>query len=546
MKKKFALAFALFASLSIAACTPPSSTTSSAGQASSSGNGGGNSSQTSVDTREDCSVVFLTGIDLTLDTATVKKGDKVAAPTFEPVPHYSLEGWYLDEEYTQKWDFEKDVVNGTTILYAKWNFEPYEYEIKLPSTHLLPDATEVKQVADAPELLILEVVYDTSEYYHSETMAAYEYVKVFNNTTSDYNLKDHRLILSNPLSGLNGETEEARKGLLPLVTNYLFMGYIDEDFIIPALSTGLIWMKPYYWTAGSGSGAYNKVWSAEPLHTTTGGIPGAMEQDIEDFCEYWELEENEVPICELTNMGFVGKRKLADSGTEDFYPIFSPGSGTMYTHLNSKLIRSLEIQKFNDNNGEVTMDILNKYDELTPEKQAKPDYIYGKPAFNVCEMRMTSDNSVVDQYLPDNIYKYFEPIIRTNFCGRIDTTTMTVGQTTVSFTATGNPGVGGWDNCVGQQYRPPLKGERVMQWQLPVNELRNYEKYMNPSELLVMRFCSDVVVELRFATTTVYLRVDPETTPINWRSDEIKSPGRLQAACPGKIKAINLEYPQNP
>ena len=62
----------------------------------------------------------------------------------------------------------------------------------------------------------------------------------------------------------------------------------------------------------------------------------------------------------------------------------------------------------------------------------------------------------------------------------------------------------------------------------------------------VLKIFSDVVVELRFATTTVYLRVDPETTPINWRSDEIKSPGRLQAACPGKIKAINLEYPQNP
>jgi hypothetical protein len=85
-----------------------------------------------------------------------------------------------------------------------------------------------------------------------------------------------------------------------------------------------------------------------------------------------------------------------------------------------------------------------------------------------------------------------------------------------------------------------------MQWQLPVNELRNYTRYMEPVEFNVMRFCTDVVTELRFATTTVYLKVDPETTPINWRSDEIKSPGRLQAACPGKIKAINLEYPQNP
>ena len=543
MKKRLALAVALIASMSLASCGGNSTSSSSQPNTSS---GGGASSSTSVDNRKDCTVVFLTGIDLTLDSLTVKEGEKITAPTFEAVPHYSLEGWYKDEEYTNRWDFEKDVVTETTILYAKWNFEPYEYEIKLPSTHLLPDATEVKQVADAPELLILEVVYDTSEYFHAETMAAYEYVKVFNNTTSDYNMKDHRLILSNPLSGLNGETEDARKGLLPLVTNYLFMGYIDEDFVIPALSCGLLWMKPYYWTAGSGSNAFNKTWSPEPIHTTTGGIPGAMEQDLEDFYDYWELEENSIPVCEVTNMGIVGKRALAEAGTEDFYPIYSPGSGTMYTHLNSKLIRSLEIQKFDDNDGEVTMDVLNKYDELTPEKQANPDFLYGKQCFNVCEMRLTSDNSVVNGYDPEMIYKYFDPIIRTNFCGRIDTTTMTTGQTTVSFTNTSNPGVGGWDNCVGQQYRPPLKGERVMQWQLPVNELRNYTRYMNPSELACMRFCTDVVTELRFATTTVYLKVDPSTTPINWRSDEIKSPGRLQAACPGKIKAINLEYPQNP
>ena len=242
MKKRLALALALIASMSLASCGETGSSSSSQG-------GGSSSTQ---DNRKDCAVVFLTGIDLTIDTLTVKEGDKITSPTFEAVPHYTLEGWYKDEEYTNRWDFDKDVVTGTTILYAKWNFEPYTYEVKLPTTHLLPDAQEVKQVADAPELLILEVVYDTSEYFHAETMAAYEYVKVFNNTTSDYNMKDHRLILSNPLSGLNGETEEARKGLLPLVTNYLFMGYIDEDFVIPALSCGLLWMKPYYWTAGSG------------------------------------------------------------------------------------------------------------------------------------------------------------------------------------------------------------------------------------------------------------------------------------------------------
>ena len=192
------------------------------------------------------SVHFLTGIDLSIDSVEVEAGKTVNAPTFTPVDHYTLEGWYLDEEYTTEWKFDTDVVTQDTILYAKWDFEPYEYSIKLPTTHLLPNATEIKVVEGAPELMILEVVMDSSEYTMGEAMSNYEYIKIFNNTESDYNLKDHRIILANPASGQNGETEEARNGILPLVTNYLFMGYIDEDFIIPALSTALIWMKPYY------------------------------------------------------------------------------------------------------------------------------------------------------------------------------------------------------------------------------------------------------------------------------------------------------------
>ena len=35
---------------------------------------------------------------------------------------YKLEGWYLDEAFTQKWNFETDVVKGDMTLYAKWIF----------------------------------------------------------------------------------------------------------------------------------------------------------------------------------------------------------------------------------------------------------------------------------------------------------------------------------------------------------------------------------------------------------------------------------------
>ena len=491
-------------------------------------------------------VYFLTGIDLTIDSVVVEAGKTFSAPSFTPVDHYTLEGWYLDEEYTSKWSFETDVVTKDTILYAKWDFEPYEYTIKLPTTHLLDNATDIQKVEDAPDLMILEIVLDSSEYIMGSAMSNYEYIKVFNNTESEYNLKDHRIILANPASGQNGETEEARAGLLPLVTNYLFMGYIDEDFVIPPLSTALIWMKPYYWTAGSGTGAYNKPFSTKLIHTTSAGEKGGFEQTLDDFREYWEIPEGAINILELTNMGFVGKRSMATAGTDGFYPIYSPGSGTMYTHLNSGLLRSIEIQKLNTNDGEISADILNKYSELSPEKQENPDFIYGKQCFNVLELRYTADNSVVDAYLPENIVKYFEPIVRATFCGRVDTSAMAVGQQYVDFTSTSNPGVKYWDQCVGLQFRPPVKGERVMQWQLPINELRWYDQYMTPSQREILRLCSDVVKTYRFESVAILVNVDPEQNPIDFKTNEIKSDNRIRAASPLDIKLINLTYPTNP
>lgn len=522
--------------------TPPNTSLPSA-------SGGGNSNNKESSNggveKQQFNVVFLTGIDLTIDAIQAYEGDKITPPDFAPVPHYSLEGWYTDETYTTKWDFENDVVTGTTILYAKWDFEPYEMTVSLPTTHLLPDATEVSVVEDAPELLIIEAVLDSSEYYLSDAMSAFEYIKIFNNTEERYNLKGHRIVLADPTSGQNGETEEAKKGLRPLVTNFLFMGFIDEDFYIEPLSTALIWMKPYYWTAGSGTNAANKIFSAELIHTVSGGENGAFEQTIADFREYWELSEEDVPVYELTNMAIAGKRDLSVSGTDQFYPIYSPGSGTMYTHLNSGLLRSIEIQKFDDNDGEVSIDILNKYSELDHDKQANPDLVYGKKCFNVIEIKSTSTNEAIDGYFADNTVKYWDPVIRINFCGRVNTSTMTAGQLYVNFGATSNPGVQYWDTCSGLQFRPPLKGERVMQWQLPVNELRKYEKYMEPSQFSVMRFSNDVIVELRFADTTIHVKVDPETTQVNLKSDEIKSANRIRAAAPAQIKAINLQYPTN-
>ncbi|RZJ99320.1 MAG: hypothetical protein EOO43_26860, partial [Flavobacterium sp.] len=45
---------------------------------------------------------------------------KISAPVNPTKTDYNFGGWYRDENYTTKWDFNVDVVQGNTTLYAKW------------------------------------------------------------------------------------------------------------------------------------------------------------------------------------------------------------------------------------------------------------------------------------------------------------------------------------------------------------------------------------------------------------------------------------------
>ena len=105
-----------------------------------------------------------------------------------------------------------------------------------------------------------------------------------------------------------------------LGSGYLFMGLIDEDFIIPSLSYALIWLKPYYWTVGSGTDAYNKPFSAAVIHKDNSDQKGAISQTIDDFKEFWKIDKSKNNVYELTNMGIVGIRP--EGGTDGMFPIY--------------------------------------------------------------------------------------------------------------------------------------------------------------------------------------------------------------------------------
>lgn len=54
---------------------------------------------------------------------TLEKGAFIKEPTLRAVQNdnnYTFDGWYLSKDYTDKWDFETDVVETSITLYARW------------------------------------------------------------------------------------------------------------------------------------------------------------------------------------------------------------------------------------------------------------------------------------------------------------------------------------------------------------------------------------------------------------------------------------------
>jgi uncharacterized repeat protein (TIGR02543 family) len=57
-------------------------------------------------------------------------GDKISEPDNPLKPGYSFDEWHKNQELTDVWDFNSDVITGDTTLYAKWlNVAPGEVEI---------------------------------------------------------------------------------------------------------------------------------------------------------------------------------------------------------------------------------------------------------------------------------------------------------------------------------------------------------------------------------------------------------------------------------
>lgn len=65
-------------------------------------------------------VKFVTGCSDTIEDQRVKKGGFVQRPAEPKREGRMFAGWYTDELYLNRWDFEEDKVTDNMTLYAKW------------------------------------------------------------------------------------------------------------------------------------------------------------------------------------------------------------------------------------------------------------------------------------------------------------------------------------------------------------------------------------------------------------------------------------------
>ena len=65
-------------------------------------------------------VQFETNCKTKIDAQKVKKGGLVERPAEPSRMGRTFAGWYFDDEYTERWDFENDKVEDDMTLYARW------------------------------------------------------------------------------------------------------------------------------------------------------------------------------------------------------------------------------------------------------------------------------------------------------------------------------------------------------------------------------------------------------------------------------------------
>ena len=107
-------------------------------------------------------------------TQKLEKGDLVKEPTIRAMENpnnYTCEGWYTSKDYTTKWNFQTDKVQGSMTLYAKWvQACSVHYYLTDGETSELKRTVTVSKNGLAQKLDALAQGYELLGYYKDEAL----------------------------------------------------------------------------------------------------------------------------------------------------------------------------------------------------------------------------------------------------------------------------------------------------------------------------------------------------------------------------------------
>ena len=176
----------------------------------------------------------------------VIRGNTVETPEDPISPGHTFDGWYKEDTYETKWDFDKDIINNDVTIYAKWitnqytvTFEPIDPKVEIVSgeTQVVDYNTDFRHI-EKPEIN-LPKHYVFIDYYHDKL--GNKRFKPLDNITEDTTVyimtKVNAFEVSFDLCG-HGEAIEpqiiqpekkAVKPTNPSANGYTFVGWYKEN-----------------------------------------------------------------------------------------------------------------------------------------------------------------------------------------------------------------------------------------------------------------------------------------------------------------------------
>lgn len=235
--------------------------------------------------------------------------------------------------------------------------------------------TITEPIAGVADLFITEV---------STDMGHYNYIEVFNNTTSEYNLKDHRIVFANlTQQGVSGATN----GVFDKPLGGASAAYIYQDFKIPALSSAIIWIvNTTPWEVAS-----NKVSESAGAASLILG-DGEENLSVEKFKNVYGLDESVLVFPARTNY-MIGRSDYGNASS-GWGTALSKSASNRWSDINSSVAdRGVQIQKmdetkvFETEDGKfyiIEMDVLNREEVVYADgKLDANDVLVANPGVDV-------------------------------------------------------------------------------------------------------------------------------------------------------------------